>query len=232
MNITESAPTGNPGAAPGLWWKLVRFGFRLLYNEMAWTYDAVSYVVSLGQWRDWVRTSLRHLGCEPGADVLEVAHGTGNLLGDLLREGFNAVGLDLSPAMGRIARRKLLRCGLYPNLVRGDAARLPFRSGIFDAVVSTFPTEFIIRQGTLSELARVLRPGGRLVIVFGGILTGHDPISLALEWAYRVTGQRGPLPVDDVDGLFEAAGFKLDVACEELPRSQVWLAVATKVAGG
>jgi hypothetical protein len=45
----------------GLWWRLVRFGFRLLYNEMAFTYDAVSAVVSLGEWRSWQRAALNFL---------------------------------------------------------------------------------------------------------------------------------------------------------------------------
>ena len=55
---------------------LLRIGFHLLYNELAWSYDLVSWAVSLGQWRTWGRASLRYL---LGPRVLEVAFGTGDI---------------------------------------------------------------------------------------------------------------------------------------------------------
>src|SRR5260370_38001805 len=85
---------------------LLRVCFSLLYNQLAWTYDGVSWLVSAGQWRNWQRSALPFL---PGRPVLEVAHGTGNLLLDLASLGLEPIGLDLSPAMSRIASRKLKR---------------------------------------------------------------------------------------------------------------------------
>ncbi len=70
-----------------LYWRLVKFGFRLLYNEMAFTYDAVSWIASLGEWREWQRAALKHLNVQPDAHVLELAHGTGNLQLDLRAAG-------------------------------------------------------------------------------------------------------------------------------------------------
>src|ERR1700687_5659324 len=90
-----------------LWRRLVKFGFRLLYHEMAFTYDAVSWIVSMGEWRSWQRAALKHLNVSPGTRVLELAHGTGNLQIDLHAEGLNPIGLDFSASMGRIARDKL-----------------------------------------------------------------------------------------------------------------------------
>ena len=56
------------------WWRRgVRAGFRLLYNELAWTYDGVSKAVSFGQWRCWGQQVLRHLDAAPGAPVLEMS---------------------------------------------------------------------------------------------------------------------------------------------------------------
>lgn len=209
------------------WWRLVRFGFRLLYNEMAWTYDTVSKVVSLGQWRDWQRVALRHLDLPPGESVLELAHGTGDLQIDLAAAEYNPIGLDRSRRMGRIARRKLRRHALRPALVRGDARRLPFPGGTFRAVVSTFPTEFIIHPDTLAEAHRILTPGGRFVVVVNGFLTGKNPSAEALEWLYRVTGQRGPWPEGALDRLSEA-GFRAQVFTEPLPRSAVLMVVGVK----
>lgn len=212
------------------WRGLVRFGFRLLYNEFAWTYDLVSRVVSLGQWHTWQQTALPYLNVGPGARVLELAHGTGELQADLHNRAMFAVGVDLSPNMGRVARRKLVRRGLPARLTRANAAWLPFASQSFDAVASTFPTDFILRPAVLREANRVLIPGGRLVIVFNGILTLKTAPAQALEWLYHVTGQRGPWP-GDPSQAFHEAGFEAEVRTEELPRSVVLLVVATKTRG-
>jgi ubiquinone/menaquinone biosynthesis C-methylase UbiE len=206
----------------------VRFGFRLLYNEMAFTYDTVSRVVSLGQWRDWQRTALNHLQAPPGSMILELAHGTGNFQIDLRAAGYRTIGFDLSRAMGRIARRKLLHRGIRPDLVRGRAQLLPFPSASFPAVISTFPTEFIIDPATLAEIHRVLEPGGRLIVVFNGVLTRGSVAKDALEFAYRATGQRGPWPVNVEERLAET-GFRGEFVTEELKRSAVLLFLAEKI---
>jgi ubiquinone/menaquinone biosynthesis C-methylase UbiE len=210
-----------------LWWNLVRLGFRLLYHELAWTYDAVSEVVSLGQWGDWQRVALRYLDVPVGAPVLELAHGTGRLARDLRRVGYRLVALDRSPAMGRIARRRLLRWGWRPPLVRAEAAALPFGANCFAAVISTFPTEFIADPATLADIHRVLTPGGRLVIVMGATLTGGDAAARSLELAYRVTGQRGPWAAL-LEARLQAGGFEPRLLAETLPRSVVWVCVAEK----
>ena len=107
-------------------------------------------------------------------------------------QGLAPMGFDLSPDMGRLARRRLRRARLSVPLVRANAQALPFRDGCLDSAVATFPTEFIIAPETLSEVYRVLQPGGRLVIVPIGTLTAGGLLRVALEWAYRITGQRSP----------------------------------------
>lgn len=215
---------------PRLWWRLVRFGFRLLYNEMAWTYDAVSQVVSLGKWRAWQRSAISHLSLmgTPGR-VLELAYGTGNLQIDMASTGWTPYGADLSAAMADIAAKKLRKQGLTPRLLRAKAGQLPLPAASIDAIVSTFPTTFILQPATLSEAYRVLRPGGRFVIVFNAVLNPNSATARVLEWAYRVTGQRGPWPVDPQDA-FREAGFEAQLITEHLPSSIVHLAVLERPA--
>ena len=159
--------------------------------------------------------------------MLELAHGTGNLQIDLRTAELTSIGLDLSPYMGRLARRKLLRNRITPLLVQGRAEQLPFAAASFPAVVSTFPTEFILSPETLAEVYRVLRPGGRLVIVASGLLTGGGILREVLEWAYRVTGQRGPWP-PELARRFSDAGFVLRQAKVSFPRSEAIVIIAEK----
>jgi ubiquinone/menaquinone biosynthesis C-methylase UbiE len=217
-----------------LYWGLIKFGFRLLYNEMAWTYDTVSWVVSLGEWRSWQRAAIKHLNVERGARVLEIAHGTANLQIDLRTAGLDSIAMDLSPYMGRIARRKLLYNRITPKLIRARSQALPFPDSSFPAVVSTFPTEFIVDPVTIGEVYRVLQPSGRLVFVPNGAVTGGGPLRAGIEAAYRATGQRGN-PGDDpnlwpsrIETRFTAAGFKLSQVIEQYRNSIASVVIAEK----
>jgi ubiquinone/menaquinone biosynthesis C-methylase UbiE len=200
---------------------LVQFGFRLLYHEMAWSYDLVAWGVSGGQWRAWGRAALPHL---VGQSVLELGHGPGHLLVALAQLSFCPVGLDLSPHMGRMARGRLRRAGLESPLARGRAQALPFATDSFDSVLATFPTQYIVDPATLAEVRRVLRPGGRLVVVVGAQLQGQDPFSRFVEWLYKITGQRELARAWDAP--FVAAGFAPRQVLVEMPRSLIYMLVA------
>lgn len=221
-----------------LWSSLIRFGFRLLYNELAWTYDLVSWVVSLGDWRAWQRAALPFVH---GPRVLEIAHGPGHMLLALNAAGHRVMGLDLSPYMGRQAQRRLSRAGVSLPLVRGSALELPLADGSFDTVLSTFPTEFIVDPRTLAAVRRVLAENGRFIIVPEGHMTGRSPVHRLIEWLYAVTGQRGgPFAVDESghwpsDSMlapfierFRKAGFTLTFQRVTLPRSAATVVIATR----
>ena len=215
-----------------LWNSLIRFGFRLLYYEMAWTYDLVSWLVSLGDWRAWQRAALPFV---VGLDVLEIGHGPGHMLLALQNARFAVVGLDLSPHMGRQAQRRTQRT---VPLVRGRVQELPFGTAVFDTVLSTFPTEYVVDPVTLATVARVLRPDGRFVIVPEGRLTGRGPIYRFIEWLYAITGQSHPTnetPMGAETAVwqpylarFQAAGFQVEFQRVTLPRSQVTVMIARK----
>ena len=160
----------------------MRRAFELLYHQFAWAYDWVAAAFFRGEWRAWQRAVLPRTRAAPGSTVLELGAGTGDLQIDLRSAGLHAYGVDLSPAMLRRARRKARRQGApIPRLARARAQALPFPAAAFAAVVSTFPNEYIFDPVTLAEIRRVLRPGGRLVVVPSAALLPVDRAARLLD---------------------------------------------------
>ena len=199
----------------------------MLYNELAWTYDLVAWAVSFGQWTAWGRAAISHLR---GPRVLEIAHGPGHLLVAMRQAGIEPVGLDLSPQMGRLARGRLRRSNLNAPLIRARAQAMPFRSGSFDSVVSTFPAEFIVDPATLNEIARVMDQAGQAVVVPGVAFKQNLPARF-LEWLYTITGQQQPAPPGLANALAEA-GLALKLEREPMGMVDVLVAVATRSTAG
>ena len=204
--------------------RFVKFGFRLLYHELAFTYDAVAWLVSLGQWQAWGRTALDRVR---GPRVLEIGHGPGHLLTALARSGRQPIGIDLSPQMGRLAQQNMRRAGVRVPQVQCRVQALPFRSGEFDSVVATFPSDYIADVATLREVQRVTNDRGRLIVVFGAQLIGREPSKLLIEWLYRITGQR-EAKLDDEESIFDRVGMPARIETETVGASTVTLIVADK----
>lgn len=132
-----------------------------MFDGVASKYDLTNTVLSFGQDRGWRRATRSALGLRPGDRVLDLGAGTGVSTEELARSGAYAVGLDLSLGMLLAGRR------VRPDvpLLAGDALRLPFADATFDAVTISFALRNMVDTGAaLRELARVTRPGGRLVV--------------------------------------------------------------------
>ncbi|MGB7337491.1 MAG: class I SAM-dependent methyltransferase [Phototrophicaceae bacterium] len=211
----------------GAWWNLVRFGFRLLYHEMAFTYDAVSYGVSLGQWRCWQRSALNFLPTPDAGTLLEIAHGTGNLQLDLHEAGYTSIAYDYSAQMGQIARNKLARHTINGNFSQGLAQQLPFADESFTAIVTTFPTNFIIQPETLQEAYRVLKPDSCLIAVLNGALTSDGIVQKFIESLYAITGQRSDTTQSAPD-YFDGYGFTVEMQQIACKGSQAQLVILRK----
>ncbi len=208
---------------------LLRFAFGLLYNQLAFTYDLVSWAVSMGQWRSWQRAALPYLR---GRHVLEVAHGTGNLLLDLVSLGFKPVGMDASRAMGRLARAKLRRTLGGPTLplplVRGRVQALPFATHSFQSIVSTFPTDFVADPTAIAEFYRLLTPGGVFVCVPAAQITGGALGDRWAAWLFRVTGESSTAWYVPLVERYAAAGFRARLKVVKQARSTVTVFIAEK----
>lgn len=188
---------------------------RAFYNKMSRVYDLLA---------ERSEAPLRAKGLEmlavrPGETVLEIGFGTGHCLADLSvsagREG-RVVGVDLSEGMARRTQRHLARSGLAGStlVTCGDALELPLPTGGFDAVVSSFTLELFDTPDiprALSEWRRVLRPGGRLVVVS----LSKQPNELAVR-AYEWTHRHLPNLLDCrpifVERALRAAGLEVEQA--------------------
>jgi SAM-dependent methyltransferase len=192
-----------------------------LYAELAWAYDPISRWVSAGKWDAWRRMALDYVS---GPRVLEVGFGTGELLLALRDRGFEVAGIDASRAMQRVAGRKLRARGLTIPRVLARADALPFPAQAFDSVVSTFPAGYILEVASLRELARVLRPGGALVIAGLAVelpTSVRYPISI-------VPGEWGPLWAYFTRAAGEA-GLRAEVNWREDGPARVPVIVATQL---
>ncbi|MCX6024843.1 MAG: methyltransferase domain-containing protein [Chloroflexi bacterium] len=171
---------------------VLRLAFRLLYHEMAWSYEAVAWVVSLGLWRQWREAAIDYLPAQ--GRVLEIGAGSGVLAIKIATHGRDVIALDRSPQMMRSANRRLRHSarggGARPvRLLRAHAGNLPFQRECFAAVVSTFPTEYIFAPEVLHEAARVLWPGGCFVIVPSAVFVGGSLPQRAARGLFDLTGQ-------------------------------------------
>jgi demethylmenaquinone methyltransferase/2-methoxy-6-polyprenyl-1,4-benzoquinol methylase len=207
---------------------------RDLFGPLPARYDRLAEVLSFGQNGRW-RSAMVDRVLPAGGVILDVASGTAGVALQLqARSGVQVVGVDLTEEMLREGRRRVAAAGLGDRigLVAGRAERLPFPDGHFDALTFTYLLRYVEDpQATLTELARVVRPGGtvaslefcvpagtvwspawwaytRLLLPAGGLLLGGR------EW-YRVGRFLGPnisahyrrYPVSWTVRAWQKAGF-------------------------
>ncbi|MDE3132372.1 MAG: class I SAM-dependent methyltransferase [Acidobacteriota bacterium] len=153
-----------------------------LFRGLPAHYDRVGAAMSFGQDPRWRRALVDAVGVEPGMRILDVATGTGMVAFALAARGARVVGLDQSDAMLGAARARLQRS---PHLadrisfVLGEAEQLPFADAEFDALSFTYLLRYVDDPAaTMRELARVVRPGGRIGMVEFGVPGRRAPREL------------------------------------------------------
>ncbi len=144
---------------------------KRIFTGIAGSYDRVATILSLGQDPRWRRALVDAIDARPTDRVLDVATGTGMVAQALHdRYGCAVVGLDQSADMLRIART---RDGVFETVVEGRAERLPFTDAAFDHLTFSYLLRYVDDPAaTMRELARVVKPGGRVAMVEFGVPAG------------------------------------------------------------
>jgi demethylmenaquinone methyltransferase / 2-methoxy-6-polyprenyl-1,4-benzoquinol methylase len=158
---------------------------RSMFDRIATRYDLMNSVMSAGLHHRWRSRAADLAALGPGDSALDVCCGTGDLALELKRRvgsGGSVVGTDFSEPMLALAREKAARLGLEVSYRSGNALELPFPDSSFDAATVGFGLRNLVdlRRGVL-ELARVVRPGGRVVV-----LEITTPTRPPLSWFYRL----------------------------------------------
>ena len=207
--MTHESGTLEPAAVKGM------------FDRIAPVYDVMNRVMTAGLDQRWRKLAVSQV-VWPGDRVLDACCGTGDLAVEAERRGGRVVGLDFSEKMLERARRK---SGAI-EWVQGDALALPFGDGEFDAATVGFGVRNLADlDGGLRELARVLKPGGKLAVLeitrprgvlrpffrlwfdvvvplLGRVLPGGEAYTYLPASVRRFPGP------DDLSALFEAAGFE------------------------
>ncbi len=132
-----------------------------MFDGVARGYDRTNAVLSVGNAALWRIATVRAVDPKPGERVLDIAAGTGTSSVALAKSGAEVIALDFSAGMVEEGRKR------HPDLtfVQGDAMKLPFADGEFDAVTISFGLRNVQQpKVAIAEMRRVLKPGGRVVI--------------------------------------------------------------------
>jgi demethylmenaquinone methyltransferase / 2-methoxy-6-polyprenyl-1,4-benzoquinol methylase len=172
---------------------------RAMFDRIARVYDAMNTVMTVGLDRRWRERAVDLARVGPGDRALDVATGTGDLAMALRARGADVVGLDFSEGMLELARRKA------PDVrfEAGNALELPYEDGSFDAVTVGFGARNFSDLGRgLREMARVAKPGGRVVI-----LEITAPQKPPLSWFFRLWFDRAVPALGRVAGDPDAYSY-------------------------
>lgn len=155
-----------------------RRAVRQMFDAIAPRYDLVNRVMTLRLDVAWRRRTVRELALPAGSWVADLACGTGDLCRELARQGYSPVGLDFS--MGMLRAAPALAGG--SAMINADVLELPVRAGALDGATCGFALRNLTAvPPMLTELARVLRPGGRI-----GLLEVDQPSNPVLRWGHGI----------------------------------------------
>ena len=175
---------------------------RGVFDSVASRYDVMNDLMSLGLHRAWKAYTVMVANIRPGQQVLDIAGGTGDLAMAFAKKvgpSGRVVHTDINATMLRTGRDRLLDAGIVLPTVVCDAERLPFPDASFDLVSVAFGLRNMThKQEALTEMARVLRPGGKLLVLeFSRVAR---PLKKAYDlYSFQILPRLGRLVAGDAD---------------------------------
>lgn len=146
--------------------RIVDLFYRAIH-AWPWFYEGLTELFSLGQWEKWQNKVFDDLS---GKKILEIGVGPGKLLIRLAKKGYVITGIELRSGMAYEARRRTKKAGFDIDILDQPIYRLPFRNETFDCIVLTFVLGEIADLDTaVNEMKRVLKKGGKIIIIAGGM---------------------------------------------------------------
>src|SRR5690625_4353025 len=155
-----------------------------VFHSVAQRYDLMNDLMSAGMHRAWKAFTIARANVQPGMRVLDIAGGTGDLARAFARRAGKSGEVwltDINPSMLNVGRNRLIDSGLVVPVAVCDAEKLPFSNGYFDRVSVAFGLRNMTNKDkALSEMRRVLKPGGKLLVLeFSHIA---KPLAPAYDW--------------------------------------------------
>ncbi len=178
---------------------------RAVFDSVADRYDLMNDLMSFGIHRLWKRFAMGLLNVRPGQSILDLAGGTGDLarlLAPAVGSGGKVVVSDINEGMLERGRRRLADLGIVGNVefVLADAQTLPFPDSSFDAIIIAFGLRNVTdKDAALREMHRVLRPGGRAVVLEFSTPTLPGLAPLYDLYSFKVLPSMGKLIAGDAD---------------------------------
>jgi demethylmenaquinone methyltransferase/2-methoxy-6-polyprenyl-1,4-benzoquinol methylase len=194
-----------------------------VFRSVAGNYDLMNDLMSLGVHRAWKRDFVANSGVRLGDRVLDLAGGTGDiaaLLSRIVGKQGHVTLTDINEAMLEVGRRRLEDRGIAGNVAYAlvNAEALPFDDNEFDAVTIAFGLRNVTdKDAALREMHRVLRPGGRaLILEFSEVR--HEPLKMVYDaWSFGILPLLGKFVADDEDSYrYLAESIRKHPAQEEL----------------
>ncbi|QPF75109.1 bifunctional demethylmenaquinone methyltransferase/2-methoxy-6-polyprenyl-1,4-benzoquinol methylase UbiE [Roseateles sp. DAIF2] len=193
---------------------------RGVFDSVASRYDVMNDLMSMGLHRAWKTYTVAVANLKPGERVLDIAGGTGDLSRAFARkvgETGMVVHTDINEAMLRQGRDRLLNEGLVLPTGLCDAEKLPFKDGSFDLVSVAFGLRNMTHKDqALAEMCRVLRPGGRLLVLeFSKVAA---PLRKPYDWySFKILPRLGQMIAGDAESYrYLAESIRMHPAQAEL----------------
>jgi ubiquinone/menaquinone biosynthesis C-methylase UbiE len=183
--------------------KIFDFFYRV-NHDWPFIYNGVTQLLSVGQWEKWQNSVFDDL---TGKKVLEVGVGPGKLLIRMAKKGYFVTGIEFLKGMAYEARRKVKKAGFEIDILQQSIYHMPFKDNEFDDIVMTFVlAEVHELDKAIVEMKRVLKKGGKIIIVAGGMPMDRNIYARIL---FRLVRQHTNLKLErDNISHFQKHGFE------------------------